>query len=404
MKKLISVLLAAMAVFAMVGCDTGSTTSSTEDSLNENSAISSTSESLVTFLDFEEYNPDFQLFRGTTGFGKISQNSDMQYVKSGKYSAKIQPIGFRGGESKFYYPLMSTLHEFDYADLSQLEMISLAIYNTENENKTFKIGFGDNTTIFGEHTFTMKPGWNNLAFFPEPDLLNISSNVYNVKGLAFRFENAGCYYLKDAPVYYMDDVKLKFNREKEPQNLLKFDEGEIIDFEKDFHHYVYGISATNVDVMPEAEIVKASKEGIEASQGEKVLKVTYKPDPNIAGTVGIIQLPEKFVREALKDITGNITSYAIKFDSYAATRTMTSNCIATYGPDGSAPRWYTNGEWVYETLDYTFAYGVWKTHTIPLFRAENGMIEIVVYLWKQGENEDKERIVYFDNFRIEKIS
>ena len=44
----------------------------------------------VCLSDFETYKPDFQLIRILNHFGAINVNTDPQYVKSGKASAKIQ--------------------------------------------------------------------------------------------------------------------------------------------------------------------------------------------------------------------------------------------------------------------------------------------------------------------------
>ncbi len=406
MKKILSCLLALISLFSMASCailpqkDSGASSNSGKEPVKTGNV------GVVNFLDFEEYNPDFQLFIGGQGFGKISQNSDLAYVKSGKYSAKVQPIGLRGAEAKFYYPLFSELNNFDYSDMSKIDMITMAAYNAESENKTFTIGFGTNDSSFGGFKFTMKPGWNNLAYFPDLDLLNIASDIYDVAGLSFTFESSNCYYLEDAPTYYFDDITFHYDENKTIESVLEYDEGEIIGFEKDFHNYAYSYSGSNADVVPDVKIVSAVKEGITATQGEKVLKIVLKPDPEVYGTTARVKIPEKIIRECgILDIPKNLHGqYALKFDSYAATRTIDSNCFILYGKGDMSAQWYSTSD-----MNLTYTYGRWSTHSMPLslassaFRSDPGAIEFVFYLWPRGENADTERVVYIDNIRLERM-
>lgn len=407
MKQIISCLLVVASLCSLAGCRSDSGKDDGKNSSAESTSTKTEKVGEVTFLDFEDYNPDFQLFRGRPGFGKISQNDDEQFVKSGKYSAKVQPIGLRGEEAKFYYPLVSELNDFDYSDISKIDMITMAAYNAESENKTFTIGFGTNDSSFGDFKFTMKPGWNNLAYFPDLDLLNISSDIYAAAGLSFKFESSNCYYLEDAPTYYFDDIKFHYDQNKTVENVLEFDEGEIIGFEKDFHNYAFSCSGSNADIVPEVKIVSAAKEGLKATQGEKILKVVLKPDPEVWGTAARVKIPEKIIRESgIMDIPkSDHGKYALKFDSYSATRTLDSNCFIVYGKGDLSAHWYSSSD-----MDLAFTYGKWRTHSMPLslassaFRTNPGAIEIVFYVWPKSEKADKERVVYFDNFRYEKIS
>ena len=83
MKKLINILLAlilGLSTIAFGGCKTATQSGKKNDSE-------------IILADFEQWAPDFQLISLHNKFGKITRNEDAKYVKSGKYSAKLHPVG-----------------------------------------------------------------------------------------------------------------------------------------------------------------------------------------------------------------------------------------------------------------------------------------------------------------------
>lgn len=403
-KKIIGLFLAALLSLGFVGCAKNNGSEGGDGKKNENTVepVKRIESGVLHFLDFEDYNPDFQLIRGTAGFGKVSQNSDITYVKSGKYSAKVQPIGLRGAESNFWIPLSSETGNYDFTDVSKVDKIQFYAYNTENENKKVQLGFGTTSSYFGIYEFTMKPGWNTLAYFPDLDDLNIAHDLSKVQGLVFRFDSANCYYLKDAPTYYFDDLKIYYDETKTLISDYPQDEGEIVGFEKS--HQVNTITATGsmADYVPTLKVVTAAKEGLVAPEGNKILKVTFTgvgPD----GGSARIRLPEKFVRASgILDIPKDeLGGYRIAYESYGATANQDSNCMILHGKDDIGSYWYNSNDGFVGGVFYQ----KWTTNYLPLtianraFKSDPGSIEIVFYLWG-----NEEKVCYFDNFRIEKIS
>ena len=88
----------------------------------------------IKIADFEQWEPDFGLMRVMPSFGKVSENRDENFVKSGKASAKIQPLG---GKSDIklplmYFPTVSTRFGYDRSDFSRVECVDMWMYNAKN--------------------------------------------------------------------------------------------------------------------------------------------------------------------------------------------------------------------------------------------------------------------------------
>ena len=86
MKRMMKHVIASILAFSCVACV----------GCNKNGKESSGAQanpSEVLFADFESWEPNFQACRTSTYFGKISMNTDKEYVHSGERSARIDPVG-----------------------------------------------------------------------------------------------------------------------------------------------------------------------------------------------------------------------------------------------------------------------------------------------------------------------
>lgn len=179
-------------------------------------------DNVVNLYDFEQYAPDFELMRIGNFFGKVSVNTDANYVKSGLQSAKLQPLGsYASSSSKpfMYFELSSEKFNYDYTDLNYLYSFTFWIYNTAEETKEMDVGVVTSTEniqsipLSGAMTYYPKNGWNKITYFLDIEEIYLPNKGTSVPGIYFEFENAKSRDIEDAPVYYIDDVSLKIKPE-----------------------------------------------------------------------------------------------------------------------------------------------------------------------------------------------
>ena len=170
--------------------------------------------SKVTLSDFEVFEPDFQLIRLMNRFGAINVNDNPEYVKSGKISAKLQPLGDPSTAKNpfIYIPLSSTRFGYSYANLNEWDNVSFWIYNAEDSTKTIEVGIVteynsiSSVVQFGGQSYELNPGWNEIKYVPDVKEINLEFDAGNVYGIYLQFDKMGSRELDDAPVFYLDDV------------------------------------------------------------------------------------------------------------------------------------------------------------------------------------------------------
>ena len=271
----------------------------------------------ITFANFEQWGPDFQLMRLMNNFGVVTRNEDTAFVKSGKYSAKLQPTGpyLEKKNPIVYLPTTSLKFEYDYKDFTKFERISAYLYNASDKEQNATIGLVSTIskpkeilTAPGE-TITLAPGkWTRLDYWLEMDLLSLSMDITNVQGIYFEFDNAGLLYPDDAPVIYLDDITIgKSAQEREIPNPIVLDETnedgvwkkEICDFEKPYQKYIMQSKlAGPPEYTFETSVVKATDYGLTATSGEKILRVVQHPRINDYYSYSYLVLPERVIQES----------------------------------------------------------------------------------------------------------
>lgn len=358
----------------------------------------------VVLADFEQWAPDFQIMRPMNNFGAVSKNDTLDYVKSGSHSAKLQPMG---GYSKMtvpyvYFNLVSEYFEYDYRDLTEYEYISLHIYNAQSVDKTMDVGLVtgiadiNTTERLKGMSVTLKPGWNEVSYFPELSLINISYDVTNILGIYLEFENAGVREKKDAPVYYLDDIVLhKVKKPVEVEDIVTLSAGEICDFEKSYQKYILSTDVSNPKCVPTLSIVTAENEGIPAVSGSKVLKLVTRPGDSQNATWPKFTISEKIVRKSgyMKIPKEQWGEYVFRFEVYAVGRAITffpefySENGGNWTATNVVPK---TGQWV----TYEKSFSEFKEDVL----ANPGYIKVA---WGEYPGTD-ELTFYFDNFRFEK--
>lgn len=455
MKKLICLTLSvaiSLSIFAFGGCSDG------KDAESEEPATE------FAFADFEQWGPDFQLMRLVQNFGVVKRNSDPAFVKSGKYSAKLNPMGgyIRYSEPILYFPTVSTLFDFSYNDFTQFEEINAQFYN--DTDKDVEVIFGMVTTINSPREITIADGetyilksksWTRMDYWINHSFLSLSSDISDVKGIYFKFANAGVEKAEDAPTIYLDDIKFRRASEKvKVENLVNLDKTgkdavekinlpvldedgepvldengkakyewvekevakyEILDFEEDWQKY--SLTAKRM-ALPETtfeyEIARSEEVGIQASSGNRMLKIT-RHNGN-ATSSSYLNIPEKIMKSsALSSIPEEewATTY-LSFDIYAdysAGSNWQYMLVAPYFHYEGGKGWMSP---VRASTGKTWAHGLdlkkgeWVTYQVPLselvkdekkYVTAPGMMQIQLVQITDGNDY----VMYLDNIHISRI-
>ena len=393
MRKIFSIflsILACFSAFSFASCDWGKT-----------------EETSVVFSDFERFEPDFQLIRPMNYFGVISVNKEEKYVKSGATSAKLQPLGnYANGDLPFVYiPFTSKRFNYDYTNFAKIKSVTLWIYNAETEMKEVEFGYVmkviniDAVEKQSYAKYQIEPGWTKLVIYPDMEHLSLIGNPKNIPGVYLGFDNANSREVEDAPVFYIDDIVINlYEKEVETKDVVQLESGEIADFEKDWQRKMLSIFSTKSICTPAVSIVKATDENLTAPSGEKILKVVMKPGDKDFGTYPRFIIPEKVMQSSgFKDIEpDDYAKYAFKFDVYAKTERVV---YATFT---------TSGGWSQKVVAYEPTAGEWTTFSLSftdvlLNSTHISNPGIFSVSWPEHVTGG-DIIMYFDNFRFEKIA
>ena len=302
MKKYL-VIIMAIVMFGSIGMIGGC--KSKEDTAGQSEIVVS---------NFEQWGPDFQLLRLVNDFGRVSQNENAAYVKSGKRSAKLQPIGRMSdfGMPMLIVPLSSAVFDFSYTNFSRVVRVTAQLFNAQNDVRKVAMGLVSdirsvNTiNITSDEFRDIKPGWNQLTYNVDLSVINLVSEKNEFDGIYFMFYRADSRDIDAAPVYYLDDVKLELSAEdNEIVDLIDQKKYEICDFEQLYEDYVMSIECPKPEIRPEIGVVSLSQYGIASKGGEgrKALRVLYKPGSEPGVTWPKVIMSAKLIKTAAAKLT-----------------------------------------------------------------------------------------------------
>ncbi len=360
----------------------------------------------VCLNDFETYRPDFQVIRVLGQFGNIDVNKDLQYVKSGLASAKVQPLGgYKSTTSPvFYVPLRSTTFNYDYSNLSSIRQVTAEVYNAETENVNMTFGLvmeAVNTDMVNKTTpvkFSLNPGWNTVYYDIDVSVISILYDIEQAEGVYFGFDATGSRYIEDAPVLYVDDINLMFARKPATvENLLSFNENEICSFDKLYQRYIAYAEAENPAAEPTLSVVnvKDYDQDINSAWRKYALSLTTRPGDG-SGTWQFLIFPEGFMKAgALAGVkVEDIPKAIFCFDIYACDQS-----IAFY------PEFFDSGYGTcYNKWAEVTVVGGWHEVRIPLSELKESMVTSPGFFriaWSEYSESMGELTFLFDNFRIE---
>ena len=393
MKRILSLLLSVLAfcsVFTLYGC-------------TEKPAPETT----VVFSDFEKFEPDFQLIRPMNRFGNISVNQDETFVKNGKTSAKLQPLGnYSNGDLPFIYiPFMSKRFAYDYTNFAKIKSVTLWIYNAQDQMKEVEFGYVmkviniETVEKLSYAKYQIENGWTKLVIYPDMEQLSLIGNPKSVAGIYLGFDNANSRDIEDAPVFYIDDIVIKlYGSEVATKDVVQLEQGEIADFEQEWQRKMISVFSPKSICTPAVSIINATDENLTATSGEKLLKVVMKAGDKAGGTYPRFIIPEKVMQSSgVKDIDQKeYANYEFKFDVYAKTEKVIYFTFTT------------SGGWSQKVIAFVPKANEWNTFSLSftdvnISAAHVSNPGILSISWPEHV-VGGDITMYFDNFRFEKIA
>lgn len=403
------ILLIIASLITLAGCNTNNT---------------NRTDKVEVIADFEQWKPDFSSITLSYGFGKITRNDVQKFVKSGKYSANVRPMGHEYRKDivpAFYFPLQNKTLNFNKGDLRKYTKMTCSFYNDSNYDVPLKVGFVQKIeTIYNiqkvEPTaYTLKANsWNEIEYDININFLNMYFNIEEAPGLYFEFEYQGIHDISFAPDLYVDDVVFhKADQIREVNTAITLKEYEICDFEDDLQKSFMSVRTVNNGRL---SFDFVGKDGdVEPTSGNKMLKIhSYAQEHWVNWTHFIISEPY-MKQTALKDISleeAENQMWAFCYDirvegmqNGADDQFIAPTFFTTNGQNelyiGGQERRAEEGVWKTVKLifnkEYEFDGGVKRTITID-------------YLTRIGAfhfscpDEIYDYDIYIDNMRIEKVT
>lgn len=237
----------------------------------------------ITYCDFESWQDGFEFLRMAQNFGRITVNTDVNYVKTGKQSARLDPLGFADyfySKPEMSFPMTSSRFDFDYSDFEYVDSIEFSIYNPQEEDKEVFVNLVSayssslSWTNLPKTTFVLKNGWNDCSLPIDEGLVTLfGGNIHGIAGLAFSFWNQESMNVTETTDYYfLDTIKIIKKQTKDDVTFsMNMEENEIAFFEKPWQSRMFDTENTL-----SWEIVKASDYGVTATEGSHVLRTLWK--------------------------------------------------------------------------------------------------------------------------------
>ncbi len=363
MKKilvLIMALLFAVTSLTFIGC-------SEEEVVDDN---------ILLFNDFEDYDKNVQNIKVMNGFGAVNHNSNKDYVKSGERSIQLRPNGwdFCTDNPFIILPTFSVKYEYGYTDFTNVERISMSVYNAEDKPLNMGVGLTtanvktyqwyDNVTKLNPDWYVLQPGWNDISYYIQPNYFSMNQdfNIKEIYGVYLEFDYVGARSIEDTPTVYVDDVRFH-NLDGERQNdtiTLKSDATngvwEICDFEdlmqSNFIYIRNELTVARFD-LPSVKVVSAQKHGIVAKSGNNLLEITKRAGSGTGIRYLYVEtgaMQKAFENVGKDKIASNPADYYIEFDLYNASSVEDSWSIEFYTDNGNSAKTWTSakakpGEW-----------------------------------------------------------
>ena len=207
-KKLLSMLIIASAIFSAVACDNKNVTNNNSD-IDANvkpypyslSGVNVMDNDCYMLLDFETYWETVQPLYSAT-FGKVTMITDSEYVTHGKQSIKMEITGTEQsmGYVRPHINLQTTNQYFQKTDFSDCDYFAFDLYNALDYDN--HVDFQVEGKIV--KTVECKPGWNYVQISINDEVFE-SIDLTTVSQFRFWFDRGEDHDVTQ--VFYMDNFR-----------------------------------------------------------------------------------------------------------------------------------------------------------------------------------------------------
>lgn len=195
-------------------------------------------ETAGTFVinDFSSNKELYQLIPKNM-FGKISLNTDEDYVWTGGGSAKLEPDMSATAEPYFKQRLTSTDFNYHHGDIRKATKITAQVYNAADTVITMQteLEFSDSQKSARE-TVTLNPGeWNTVNYKIYSELLGLRFNVQEAMYINYYVQRKT---VAQQPVLYMDNISISYVDEAPQPIEISLKEDEFCSFDQNYQAFL----------------------------------------------------------------------------------------------------------------------------------------------------------------------
>ena len=382
MKRILSTALAACSLFLFASC-----------SSNETKEPTVIDTGIYTVNDFET-NAEFNLIRLFGVLGKVEQNTDKQYVKSGESSAKVtvEAEPYKTGAPYILQTFELEKAGKDYRNFSKVASLSLDVYNGTGAAARVGLQLAYKYSNGTRKNFDLQEGWNTIRFNVKREYIPEYKNTDNitapfVEGLKIMFDRA-----ETDAVYYVDNLKLYKTEKSYSPITMSLKENEVCSFDSEW----------------QVELLEP--------EGRQELLPSYMrvSDVTATGTGSALRLETPSCSTDLQSWPGfylnKEMTALVPWGEYPETAKF---CFDVYAPtenpmDRVWLSMYSGGVRYFVTDELAVAAGKWVTYSFSVKEMNTQMNSErynvasttgITIRWE--EKVVGVRVVYFDNFRIE---
>ena len=385
MKKIISLCLTALLAFSVSACGKTETPDHIE-TLKK-----------ITVNDFENSADMGKLIIGNK-LGKVQMQTNETYIKSGERSAKVSITGSTDWGTPYMYQTFDLEGHEEYGDFTQNVKMTLWVYNDDVIDRSVQAEYKFSKGSLGKYSVALPAKeWTMLTYEINRQYLpyDKNGNYYSCNGVYFYFELSE----GDEPYnLYFDDLSLYRTNKGFNKSEIYLDEHEICSFDHDYQRSLVTSSGDYLDVEPSVEV----SQDYSLKEGDFNMKVSAPAGDTPWSAGG--GWPGIEVNQTLVSM--------FDFSAYDDTDEL---CFDVYSPEGNGldKIWITItntlNAWTYRGGEITLPKGKWMTVRLSVAEINSqaeqpdryGFVATKRIIVRWGEFTDMDRVVYFNNFRME---